>query len=132
MSSIAISAGLHQIAGPSQTCSHDGGPRDGELLRRFVRDGDRAAFEEIMRRHGPMVYAACRRILGNHADADDAFQATFLVLVQRVGSIQRLDSLAAWLHRVAARVSAKGRSLAARRKSRECRSVRTECVRDKD
>src|SRR5215468_2818942 len=64
-----------------------GGPTDGELLRRYVVQGDEAAFEALLRRHGPMVLGLCRRLLGTAQDVDDAFQATFLVLIRKAPSI---------------------------------------------
>jgi hypothetical protein len=73
------------------------GMTDSQLVERFVlSDGDaaHAAFEAILTRHGPAVLASCRRVLGDHAGAEDAFQATFLVLVHRAGSIRVGDSLA--------------------------------------
>lgn len=78
---------------------------DGELLRRFLAEREELAFEELVVRHGPIVRAVCRRILGATADADDAFQATFLVLIRRARSIRRTDLLANWLCAVAYRTA---------------------------
>ena len=87
-----------------------------ELLRRFVATRDEAAFAAIVARHGPMVLATCRRMLGNRADADDAFQATFLVLARQAGSIAHADRLGPWLHGVARHVARRARTLADRRR----------------
>jgi RNA polymerase sigma factor (sigma-70 family) len=94
---------------------------DGHLLERFVarRDGGEAAFETLVARHGPMVLGVCRQILVSPHDAEDAFQATFLVLVRRAGAIRKRDSLGPWLHGVARRVSLRAKTNAARRKLRE-------------
>src|SRR5437763_1070580 len=80
---------------------------DRELLERFAREGDETAFEVLVRRHGPMVLGVCRRILGNDADADDAFQATFLVLAKKAGATAWQDSVAGWLHRTAYQLACK-------------------------
>jgi RNA polymerase sigma factor (sigma-70 family) len=92
---------------------------DADLLERFRLRREEAAFTLLVQRHGPMVLSACRRILGNVHDAEDAFQATFLVLVRKAGSIQRTQSLAAWLHRVACRLALKARARSALRQLRE-------------
>jgi RNA polymerase sigma factor (sigma-70 family) len=92
---------------------------DGELLRRFLAgrgDEDSAsAFAALVERHGPMVLGVCRRALGNLHDAEDAAQATFLILARRGGSIRRAESLAHWLFSVALKVASKRRAQAAKR-----------------
>ena len=90
-----------------------------ELLGRFAATRDEAAFAALVAQHGPMVLATCRRLLGHGLDADDAFQATFLVLARRAGSIADPDRLAPWLHGVARRVSVRARTVAARRRAFE-------------
>jgi RNA polymerase sigma factor (sigma-70 family) len=87
---------------------------DADLLDRFARYGEHPAFDALLRRHGPMVFGVCRRVLANLADAEDAFQATFLVFVRKARSLRRGDRLGPWLYRVAVRVAMKARSRAAR------------------
>ncbi len=91
---------------------------DGALLAEFLAGGDESAFETIVARHGPMVLGVCRRLLGDPHDADDAFQATFLVLVRKAGQIRDADRLGPWLYGVATRVATKARARDVRRKSR--------------
>jgi RNA polymerase sigma factor (sigma-70 family) len=100
---------------------------DGRLLDHFVdrRDaGGEAAFEALVRRHGPMVWRICRGVLGDQHAAEDAFQATFLVLAERASSIRRRDSAASWLYGVARRISRRARADAARRRLLERRAAR--------
>src|SRR5439155_18653283 len=97
---------------------------DRELLRRFCRLRDEEAFAELLRKHGPMVREVCRRLLGQDADADDAFQAVFLVLVRQAGTIRKRQALASWLYGVAYRVCQKARREAVRRHQRETRAAR--------
>src|SRR5438309_1808717 len=88
---------------------------DGDLLRRYAAQRDEAAFATLVRRHGPMVWNACRRALRDHQDAEDVFQATFLVLARKAGAVRWRDSAAGWLYAVALRLAAKARCQAARR-----------------
>ncbi len=95
------------------------GLSDGELLERFVRQHEEAAFAELVQRHGPMVLSVCRRVLRHSQDADDAFQATFLVLAQKAHRLRRPGLLANWLYGVAYRTALNARQRAARRSKRE-------------
>jgi RND family efflux transporter MFP subunit len=95
------------------------GRSDADLLARFVGGRDEAAFELLLRRYGPMVLGVCRRVLADRNDADDAFQATFLVLARKAGAIGRAGVVAAWLHRVAHRAALRVRADRARRGARE-------------
>jgi hypothetical protein len=83
---------------------------DAELLDRFRRGGEDAAFALLVQRHGPAVLGVCRRLLGNAADVDDAFQATFLVLLRGASTVRRGSALGCWLYGVACRVAAKARA----------------------
>jgi RNA polymerase sigma factor (sigma-70 family) len=83
---------------------------DGQLLRRFVAHGDQAAFELLVWRHGPMVLGLCRRVLRDRHEAEDAFQATFLVLARRAAAIARPGSVGSWLYKVAYRVALRERA----------------------
>jgi RNA polymerase sigma factor (sigma-70 family) len=94
---------------------------DQELLQRFSVQKDQAAFHALLRRHGPMVLDVCRGALSNEADAEDAFQATFLVLARKAGSIRKSASLGSWLHGVAYRTGLKSRAQSATRDKHEAR-----------
>jgi RNA polymerase sigma factor (sigma-70 family) len=90
-------------------------PSDGELLERYASRRDDGAFAALVQRHGPVVLGVCRRVLRDAHEAEDAFQATFLVLVRKAGSLDRRGSLGGWLHGVAHRVARRARSQATRR-----------------
>jgi RNA polymerase sigma factor (sigma-70 family) len=94
------------------------GSSEGELLKRFVADRDEAAFEALLSRHGRMVLGVCRQMLNDPNDVDDAFQATFLVLVRKASTLRQSDLLGNWLYGVAHRVATRARSLSARRAAR--------------
>jgi RNA polymerase sigma factor (sigma-70 family) len=95
------------------------GRTDGQLLESFIDQKDEAAFEALVRRHGPMVLAVCRRVVRNHHDAEDAFQATFLVLARKASSIKPRGMVANWLHGVAYQTALKARTMTAKRRLRE-------------
>ena len=76
-----------------------------QALRRYVADGDASAFEVLLSRHGPMVLGVCRRMLDDPLDVEDAFQATFLVLVKRAHALREHEVLGLWLYGVAIRVA---------------------------
>jgi RNA polymerase sigma factor (sigma-70 family) len=100
------------------------GRADADLLKAFVQSGDERAFEVLVRRHGPVVLGVCRRVLRNGADAEDCFQATFLILVRKARSIGRPESLGSWLYGVACRVAQKARIEATRRRAKEALVMR--------
>jgi RNA polymerase sigma factor (sigma-70 family) len=96
-----------------------GGLTDGQLLACFLERHDSAAFEGLLRRHGPMVLGVCRRILGDSHDAEDAFQAVFLVFVRKAGSIAPREAVGGWLYGVAYRTALEARNKRGRRRAKE-------------
>jgi RNA polymerase sigma factor (sigma-70 family) len=92
---------------------------DCELLERFVRERDEAAFAELVRSHGPVVLGVCRRVTGHPQDAEDAFQAVFLTLARKAATIRNPDVIGSWLYRVAVDVARKVRRSTIRRRVRE-------------
>lgn len=92
---------------------------DGQLLDRFIAARDEAAFETLIERHGAMVWGVCRRVLGRHHDAEDAFQATFLVLATKAAAVVPRTMLPNWLYGVAYQTAARARAAAAKRQQRE-------------
>jgi RNA polymerase sigma factor (sigma-70 family) len=95
------------------------GLSDGQLLDLFIEEHDEAAFEALLARHGPMVLSVCRGILRDPGDAEDAFQATFLVLVRKAVTIRGRHVLGGWLYQVAHRVAIQANKATARRRSCE-------------
>jgi RNA polymerase sigma factor (sigma-70 family) len=96
---------------------------DHQLLERFARQKDADAFAALLKRHGPMVLGVCRGVLHDLHDAEDAFQAAFVLLAQKAGSIHRREAVGAWLYRVAYRVAVRARAGAARRRVIEQKAV---------
>src|SRR5262249_34111246 len=92
---------------------------DRQLLQRFASGHDETAFTALVGRHGPMVLGVCRRVLHSIHDAEDAFQATFLVLARKAGSVRQPDALGNWLYGVAYRTALEARTRAAKRRARE-------------
>src|SRR5436190_20791893 len=95
------------------------GLSDGELFEAYLAERDRDFLEALVRRHGPMVFGVCQRLLRNSHDAEDAFQATFLVLVRRAETVWPRDQVGHWLYGVAYRTALEARRRAARRSFRE-------------
>src|SRR2546421_10569078 len=95
------------------------GLSDAQLLERFLNQGDAGAFEALVARHGPMVLSVCRGILRDPNDAEDAFQATFMILVKKAGTIRGRVVLGGWLYQVAHRVAVQANIAAARRRAHE-------------
>jgi len=95
------------------------GQADRGALRAFINHKDESAFTYLVQRHGPMVIRVCQRVLHHAQDAEDAFQATFLVLARKAATIGTSEALASWLHGVAFRIALCARRDAGRRRSRE-------------
>jgi RNA polymerase sigma factor (sigma-70 family) len=113
VNSRSIQAVLRSLAksAPSQS--------DAELLRQFISERDERAFTALVHRHGRLVWAVCRHLTRSDADADDAFQATFLVLIRNAAKVRDPAKLSSWLHGVAYKVCAKSRDASRRRIERE-------------
>src|SRR5437870_2955087 len=118
MATTALGAVLHNLR-RSWLRQDDAGFTDGELLDGFVARRDEAAFEALVHRHGPMVLGVCRRVLRNDADAEDAFQATFLVLVRKAASIRPRGLVGNWLYGVAHTTALKARAMTTKRRAKE-------------
>lgn len=115
MSNGSVLRHVHRLFGQGTLA----GLSEGQLLDRFASRRDEAAFEALVERHGPMVLGVCRRLLRDPHAAEDAFQAVFLVLVRKAGSIRRCESLGPWLYRVAHRVATRANVEATRRRTVE-------------
>src|SRR5579871_830451 len=113
---------IHQIAGASGDAEHS----DSQLLQSFLANQDESAFRLLVQRHGRMVLSVCRNVLRQTQDAEDAFQATFLVLAKSAGSIREGTALGSWLYGVAYRISLKARSQMSKRHQYEKRAPRRE------
>jgi RNA polymerase sigma factor (sigma-70 family) len=108
------------------------GLTDGQLLRSFLHRRDEAAFEALVRRHGPMVHGVCRRVLRDSHDAEDAFQAAFLVLLRKASMLATREVVGDWLHGVAYRTALKARAAAAHRRIKERQTPRREAILDEE
>src|SRR5205814_1225133 len=114
MTTSRVRGTLSRLAWAERRCDRPG-MTDGQLLQQFASLRDPAPLAALVHRHGPMVLGVCRRVLGNRHDAEDAFQATFLVLVRKAASLREGGVLANWLYGVAYRTSLKARAAARRR-----------------
>jgi RNA polymerase sigma factor (sigma-70 family) len=110
---------INRVVGRLRRAALGDAHSDAQLLESFIVRRDPAAFELLLRQHGPMVLGVCRRLLGNEADAEDALQATFLVLVRKAASIMPREQVGNWLYGVAYRTALKSRAMNAKRRYRE-------------
>jgi len=118
MATIPLATALHNLCS-SLRCQDQASRSDGELLESFVSRRDPDAFAALMKRHGPMVLGVCRRVLLNEADAEDAFQATFLVLVRKAASVRPRRMVGNWLYGVAYSTALKARAMSIKRVTKE-------------
>jgi RNA polymerase sigma factor (sigma-70 family) len=109
---------IEQLRGSAESQT-DADRTDGQLLEDFIRRRSQAAVAALVYRHGPMVWGVCRRVLSSHHEAEDAFQATFLVLARKAESVVPREMVANWLYGVARQTARKARALVARRGARE-------------
>jgi RNA polymerase sigma factor (sigma-70 family) len=105
---------IRRLASGSADSAHS----DRHLLARFIQECDESAFAVLVRRHGPLVWGVCRRILEREQDAEDAFQAVFLVLARRAGAVRWHHDIGSWLYGVAYRIARKARGQSLRRAAR--------------
>jgi len=114
--------GLNRVIGHLRRVAlqHDGaGLSDGELLDGYITRRDEGSFKALLHRHGAMVLGVCRRILRNEADAEDAFQATFLVLVRKAASVRPRSMVSNWLYGVAHNTALKAKAMNRKRREKE-------------
>src|SRR5262249_21120248 len=118
MNRSALAVGLRRLRGMVAGQRH-GNESDEQLLHAFLTRHDDSSFAALVRRHGPMVLHVCRRVLGHQQDAEDAFQATFLILASDAAALRKKTALASWLHGIAYRTAMKAKQSAARRRVHE-------------
>src|SRR5689334_9117534 len=121
MANPQLSAVLHSLRDVAGR-AHPATATDGDLLEAFRARGDQTAFATLVRRHGPMVLGVGRRMLRREQDAEDVFQATFLLLAQKADSVREREAVSGWLHGVAQRLAARARAQAACRSDHERRA----------
>jgi DNA-directed RNA polymerase specialized sigma24 family protein len=122
MSSSPVLSSVRRLRSLMAARQQGGEQSDEQLLTAFADRRDETAFATLVRRHGPMVLSVCRRVLGHEQDAEDAFQATFLVLAQRVASLRDQSALASFLHGTAFHLASKAKRAAGRRHKYEGRA----------